>query len=129
MKNWIKKNWEKYPVQMMGAGWVMLAIVATWFAEWGIAAGCYGMAVLVESYLLIKHALWKDFQMGQETDTISQWVQAITDNKIVDYMIMAIWITITVVSYARHFGWETTGISTLFLMANVLAVHFFMDKD
>ena len=101
----IKAHWEMYPVQMVGAGLLVIAFACGLIRWIWPAWGCLVAAGLIDLYLLLIKA-----------KTISRWVQKLTP-KLADIIIM---LTLVVVVW-----WLMGEAVALFFLFGLLNAHLF----
>ena len=105
-------------LQKIGAGLLTLAFVLFVLREPGISYGALIAAGLVDLYLVIV----KD-------QTISQWIQDLTSDKWIDYVILTGLMAATFYRFAADYNFIAAMKITLPFLIMGLALHLFANKD
>jgi len=132
IKDFIQENWQSYPLQLIGAALIILAGLFGLIRQFGLGWIAFGLTGIITAACAIRN------KIGEPTRTVSQWIQDLTSNKPVDYVVGSV---IIIFSAWQHFTLfdkiDITGISTFDLamiaaywpLSIGLAIHFFANKD
>ncbi len=105
-------------LQKIGTGLLAIAFILFWMAETGYSYGVLIVAGILDLYL--------EFTKKQ---TISQWIQSLTDNKVIDYSIMGVLLGSTIYKIFLELGYAKGFEVCLPMLIMFLAIHFFGNKD
>jgi hypothetical protein len=104
--------------QKIGAAFLALAFVLFLIRETGYAYG----ALLVAGVIDIP--LWR-----LDKRTISQWIQDITENKVMDYTVLGVLLAATIYKIFENVSFVTGATICLPMLIAFLALHLFGNKD
>jgi len=104
--------------QVLGAALLDAAFVLFLFGEIGISYIALLLAGLLDLYLVWKHE-----------QTISQWVQDLTHNKVVDYVVLTALTVSSIFVFTRQVDLRAGLTAALPIIWIGLALHLFANKD
>jgi len=105
-------------LQKVGAGLLGLAYILFIIGETGYSYGTLLLAGLLDLYLV-----WRDQQ------TISQWVQDLTDNKVIDYLVLTVLGVSAIIVFTVRTNLYDGLTAALPVIMTGLALHLFANKD
>ena len=105
-------------IQKIGAGLLLLAFIFYVFNEIGLAYAVLIFAGIIDIYLVIANKM-----------TISQWIQDLTSNKLIDYAILIVLWVATFFIFFNQYGFIEGMRASLPLVIAFLALHLFADKN
>ena len=132
IKEYIQEKWQSYPLQMVGVGLLILALFFGSIYQFGLGWICFAAAGVITLGCAVRN------KIGNPTRTVSQVIQDLTRNKMVDYIVGAL---IEALAIYQHFAvfekidmTELTGrelgmITAYWPLVMGLAIHFFANKD
>lgn len=113
----------KNPYQKIGAGLLVAAGVLgliSWFYPAWIALGITGVITLG---CAIRN------ELGTPTRTVSQWIQGLTTNKAIDYIIGVAIIAVASLVFFEKYGFEGGMEIAFWPLVCGLSLHFFANED
>jgi len=105
-------------LQKIGAGLLAVAYILFLIGETGYSYGTLLLAGLLDLYLV-----WKDQQ------TISQWIQDLTANKIIDYLVLTLLSIAAIIVFTVRINLYEGLTAALPIIMVGLALHLFANKD
>ena len=122
-----KFNWKEYGFQMAGVGLLIASLPLMWLGETGVAWVALGIAGAITASCAIRHKL----RMPDDppTRTVSQWIQDLSANKLIDYAVGSVIIFVMAWSFFARYGFEGGLEKAYEPLVIGLSIHFFADKD
>ena len=117
-----KFDWHKYGFQMAGVGLLVLSMPLKWAGETGAAWVALGLAGAITAGCAIRNK-WTP------TRTVSQWIQDLSANKLIDYTVGSAIIVVMAWSFFARYGLEGGLEKAYEPLICGLAIHFFANRD
>jgi len=118
-----KFDWDKYKLQIIGAGLLILAGFLGLIGEIGLA----WVALAGAGAITLSCALRNKW--GNPTRTVSQWIQDLTTNKLVDYAVGSGIIVVAGWKFFAQYGFEKGLEIAFWPFVCGLSIHLFANKD
>ena len=116
-----KLDWKKYGIQMAGVLLLIVSLPLMWLGETGLAWVVLALAGAITAGCAIRNK-WTP------TRTVSQWVQDLTANKLIDYAVGSAIIFIMAWSFFARYGFEGGLEKAYEPLICGLSIHFFANK-
>jgi len=132
IKEYIQEKWQLYPIQLVGISLLVLALFLGSIHQFGVGWICFGIVGAITLSCVIRN------EIGEPTRTVSQVIQDLTRNKLVDYIvgvlteILAVYQHFAVfenIDMAELTSFEFGMITAYWPLVMGLAIHFFANKE
>jgi len=123
IKEWLKLYWTEYPFQMVGVVLLITTMMLGWMNQIRVGWYAYALAGVITGLC----ALCNKF--GNPMKTVSQTIQDMTSNKLIDYVLGIVIIGFCLWQHFGKYGFEPGMENAYWILPIGLAIHFFANKD